>query len=199
MIFHKIQHFFAISRLRIQWSKKKNEIKNWLKKYHINFLINKTKVGHDDVESQELIWIFQVIYIWSCWYYIAVYCQYFIFLRNDGYCKIVDVYIISSIKSVIGHVIRPPSINKRIGVLNDLVHWSFYPKTTIMLSNVAFSVVLTTKITKINSKHNKKTIYTKKQTYFFQLWVSKSNICSSKLNQYMEFFLNQQFYNFCFL
>ena len=130
---------------------------------------------------------------------IAIYCQYFIFLRNDGYCKIVDVYIISSIKSVIGHVVRPPSINKRIGVLNDLVHWSFYPKTTIMLSNVAFSVVLTTKITKINSKHNKKTIYTKKQTYFFQLWVSKSNICSSKLNQYMEFFLNQQFYNFCFL
>ena len=112
--------------------KTKNEIKNWLKKYHINFLINKTKVGHDDVESQELIWIFQVIYIWSCWYYIAVYCQYFIFLRHDGYCKIVDVYIISSIKSVIGHSIRPPSIKKRVGVPNDLVHWKFYPKTTIM-------------------------------------------------------------------
>ena len=63
-----------------------------------------------------------------------------------------------------GHGIRPPSINKRVGVLNNLVHWKFYPKTTIMLSNVAFSVVLTTKITKNKPKYNKKTIYIKKQT-----------------------------------
>ena len=133
MIFHTIKHFFAISRLRIQWSKNKKWNQELTKNISYKlFDVKPLSISQRRGLIRAHLNFSSHIHLILLVLHRGLLSIFYFFKEWRFYCKIVDVYIISSIKSVIGHGIRPPSLKKRIRVPNDLVHWKFYPKTTIM-------------------------------------------------------------------